>query len=271
MPTTTGVLTNYTEAKILDHMVNLTTWSVPNPAYLGLLIATPTDTGGTEVTTAGTNGYARISCASKFAAASSRSIASNAEFLFGPSTGGPWSTVAYWGLFDAATAGNLLAYGDITDGSVGTNDSYRITSGNISFTWTSTATTKWTDAVCNAWLEHLVGRTDYGASAEAYLALFEGDPLGAGAESHTAGTGGYARQSMSGKMSAASGGSITNGTAVFSYGPATASWGVVDYYAIYTAATAGTLLGGGPLDASKTVNTDDSAEYATSTFTLTMD
>lgn len=275
MPTTTGCLTNYAEAKLLDHLVNNTSFTFPT-CYLALWDADPTDagSGGAEVTTPGTNGYARIAVgtagASVFGAAATRSITTVSDVTWGPSTGGPWGTVAFWALMDASTGGNMLAYGDLTDAIVGTDDSYKITIGNLTLTFT--AGSKWTDAVCNSMLDHLVGRTTWGAAAEAYLALYEGDPLGAGAETTAAGTNGYARQALSGAMSAASGGSITNATAAITFGPATTTnWGTVDYYAIYTAATAGTLLGGALLTASKTINVGDSGQFATSSLTFTMD
>lgn len=271
MPTTTGCLTNAAEQLILDHVFNSTSWTLPT-CYLGLLIATPTDAGGTEVTTAGTNGYARQAVgtggSSIFNAASSGSTSTNANVTWGPSTGGPWSTVAYWGLFDASTAGNLLAYGDITDGSVGTDDSYRITSGNLTLSWN--AATKWTNTFKNLVLDHITGRTSF-ASPTVYLGLYEGDPLGAGVETETAGSNGYSRQALAAALGSASGGSITNSSAAITFGPASANWGTIDYFSIHSASTAGTLYAGAALSASKTVNSGDSLEFATSQLTLTLD
>ena len=271
MPTTNGVLTNSCEQSLLDHILNNTAWTLPT-CYLGLLIATPTDAGGTEVTTAGTNGYARLALgtagASKFAAASARSTSTNADLTFGPSTGGPWSTVSFWGMFTAATAGTLLAYGDITDGVLGTNDSYKIPSGQLTISFS--AGSKWTDAACNLFLDHITGRTSY-TSPTSFLALFNGDPIAAGTEVTTAGTNGYARQDLDAALSPASSGTITNGS-IITFGPgSTSNWAQADYYAVFDASTAGTKLGGALLTTAKTVNIGDSAEFAASALSFSLD
>lgn len=271
MPTTTGCLTNAGEQAILDHLVNKTTFTFPTNASLALWAGSPTDTGagGAEVTTAGTNGYARQSASAAFGAAASRSITTTADVTWGPSTGGPWSGVTHWALMSATTGGTMYAYGDITDGTVGTDDSYRILAGNLTLTFT--AGSKWTDTVLNAILDHLVGNTDYGAATDVWLALYDGDPLGAGTEAHTAGNNGYARVDLDSKMDAAVNGSITNG-ATIDYGPASgAAWGNVDYFAVMSASTAGTVLGGAALNAAKTINDGDSASFAASALTFTLD
>ena len=273
MPTTNGVITNTGEALLLDHVCGNTSMARADK-YMGLLIATPTDAGGTEVATAGTLGYSRINVsnggagAALFGTAATRAIATNADITFGPCITTPWSAASYWGLFDASTAGNLLAYGDTTDGSVVVGDSYKIASTALSMTFT--AGTKWTDTVLNALLELLIGKTAY-TMPTPFLALYNGDPLGAGAESTVAGTNGYARADFDVAMGAASGGTITN-PGVISFGPASGSpWGLSDYYAVMTAVTAGAVMHGALLTASKTVAVGDSAEFAASALTLTLD
>jgi len=271
MPTTTGCLTNAAEQFILDWLVNGQAMTVPTSARLALWAGSPTDTGagGAEVTGAGTNGYARIAAAGIFAAAASRAVASNVDAVFGPSTGGPWSGVTHWALMSDVTGGAMWAYGDITDGTVGTDDSYKIPSGSITLTFT--AGSKWTDAVLNAILDHLVGNADNSAAVPTWLALYDGDPLGAGAEAHTAGAAGYARVDLDGVMSAASGGSIENGSTA-TFGPASgAAWGNVDYFAVMDASTAGNVRGGAALTAAKTVNDGDSAEFAAAALVFTLD
>jgi hypothetical protein len=273
MPTTTGCLTNFSEQKLLDHLLRNTSWTMPT-CFFALWQGSPTDTGAgsSEVTTPGTNGYARIAVgtggSSKFAAAASRAITTNADIVWGPSTGGPWGTVSFWALMDASTGGNVLAYGDLTDSTIGTDDKYKILAGNLTLSFT--AGSKWTDALLNLMLDHLVGRTAW-TSPSTWLALFEGDPLGAGVETDTPGSNGYARQDLDAAMSAASGGSIQNGS-VITFGPdTTTNWGTSDYYAVFTASTGSTPIGGALLTASKTISVGDSGEVAAGALVFTLD
>lgn len=276
MPTTNGCLTNYAEQRILNKLLNndSDTWSLPT-VHLALWQGSPTDTGGgsSEVATPGANGYNRVALSGKWGSgAASRSIstttAPTGDITFGPCSGSAWGTVEYWALFDDATAGNMLAYGDLTTATVSPDDSYKI--GGTNFTIAFTAGSKWSDGVLNSILNHLVGYSSW-STPDYYLALYEGDPLGAGSETHTAGNNGYSRVQIHPKMGAASGGSITNDTAI-DYGPASgASWGVADYYAVMSASTAGSVIGGAALTASKTINDGDSAQFAISALSFTMD
>ena len=102
-----GQLTNYLEGKILDHALKTASYSPPSTLYLALFSATPGPTGGgTECVY--TN-YARQ--AITFGTISSgRVISQNAQVNF-PQCGTTGDTAAYWGIFDAATSGNLLCYG----------------------------------------------------------------------------------------------------------------------------------------------------------------
>lgn len=93
-----------------------------------------------------------------------------------------------------------------------------------------------------------------------YLALFVGDPTGAGTE--CSGTG-YARIAVT--MGAASGGikSNTSGPHVFTVGAGGWQSGV-NYGALYSASTGGSLISSDPLDATR----DMSVVGATMTFAV---
>lgn len=267
MPTTQGCLTDFAEAKLLDHLCRKTTWTMPT-TYLALFTIQPTDAGGgTEIETIGVNGYARVAMSGKWAAAASSAISTNADVDFGPSTGAWDGDVSGWGLYDASSGGNLIAYGALTATTVGTGDTYTIASGNLTLDGSTVST--WTDAVINSLLDHAVGRSAYTAP-DIWIALYNGDPLGAGTESHTAGSDGYARQDLDALMGAASGGTISNSSAV-TFGPASADWSVATYFAIMSALTAGTVMGGAALGASKTVLNGESAEFAIGDLDITLD
>jgi hypothetical protein len=108
----------------------------------------------------------------------------------------------------------------------------------------------------NALLDEVCGGVDFSAPATVYAALFVGDPQGAGSE---VSAGGYARQSAS--FGSASGLSVDN-DAEIEFGPATASWGTVDYAALYDASSNGNLLVSGALSSSKTIESDDKLNFA---------
>ena len=276
MATINGNLTNAAEQLILDYILNGGTFALPT-CYLALWQGDPTDSGAgsAEAETPGTDGYNRIavdtggSC--KFAAASARGTASNVDITWGPATPGGWLQHRYVALMSASTGGTMYAYWDLgSNYTVGANDSFKIPSGSLTLTAGTTAQSKWVDAVIHSILDHLTGRATY-SQPTTYLALFEGDPLGAGAETETAGANGYARQPLAAAMSAASGGSITNGTAAILFGPSTTAWGTVDYFAVYDASTGGVKMGGAALGASKVVGIGDSVNFATSQLTFTLD
>lgn len=105
----------------------------------------------------------------------------------------------------------------------------------------------------NKLLDHLTGRASYTAPT-VYLALYDGDPAGAGAEIETPGENGYSRQTIA--MNAASGGAIDNSAAI-TWGPATAAWGTVTYVVAFDASTGGNLLWSDDVT-SKTIGDGDS-------------
>lgn len=99
-------LTNYAEDKILQHVFMGVTWTPPANLYVALFSQAPTDAGddGVEIATTrkqitftlGTGGAGRVT--------------NQNEIAF---TGLPAETIEAAGLYDAATAGNLIAYGDL--------------------------------------------------------------------------------------------------------------------------------------------------------------
>lgn len=119
-----AAMSDYLENKIIDWLFRGQTFTAPTGLHIGLLTATPSDTGGgTEVSG---NGYARQNLAPSLtnwagtqAAASttastgtSGTTSNNAAINF-PTPTASWGTVTAFGIYDAATAGNLLFYGTL--------------------------------------------------------------------------------------------------------------------------------------------------------------
>ena len=95
--------------------------------YVALYTVAPSDSGGgTEVSG---NAYART--AVTFDAASGGSI-NNQLVTFPTASGGNWGTITHFGIFDAVTAGNLLAHGALTESKViNDGDQLKFSAGNL--------------------------------------------------------------------------------------------------------------------------------------------
>lgn len=112
---------DYAENKVNELLVGKTAFTLPT-AYVALYTAAPSDSGGGTEVTGGS--YARKSTAgADWAASSGGSIANAAVITFVTATGS-WGTVTHFGVFDAATVGNLLWWGALgTSKVIGTGDS----------------------------------------------------------------------------------------------------------------------------------------------------
>lgn len=110
-----------------------------NTPFLALFTTAPTEsTGGTE---ASFTGYARHASASKWAVPSAGSVTTNADCLFAAKTDVGTVTIVAIGIMTAVTAGSLLYYADLRDGSnnvvtkiLGQGDQFRVTAGNFTVT-----------------------------------------------------------------------------------------------------------------------------------------
>lgn len=122
-----GSLTNYTENKVLDHVLGTTAYTKPT-TYVALYTVAPTDsTAGTEVTG---GSYARLVGAWAASVGGASSNSGNLDF-----TGMPACTVVAVGVLDAITGGNLLVYGTLTANKVlDAGDTLRIATGDLDIT-----------------------------------------------------------------------------------------------------------------------------------------
>ncbi len=100
--------TTYTQQKVLDHVRGKTSWTMPT-AYVALFTAAPSDAGGG--TEAAYTSYARVATAGADWSAASGTSGTNAQAITFPACTGSSSTVTHFGLYDASTSGNLLAWG----------------------------------------------------------------------------------------------------------------------------------------------------------------
>lgn len=119
-----SAMSNYLENKIIDQLFRGQAYAFPSTLHVALFNAAPSDTGGgTEVSG---NNYNRAAVAASLAnfagtqgagsvAASdgNTGTTSNNNAVTFTTPSGTWGTVVAFGVFDAATGGNLLFYGTL--------------------------------------------------------------------------------------------------------------------------------------------------------------
>ena len=122
---------NYLETKVLDHVFGGTAYTAPATLYLALFTANPNEDGsGTEVSTSGT-AYARQSVAFTI----SGNTASNTAAVEYPTATASYGTVSHVGIYDASSAGNLIAYAALTSSkSIEIGDVFRVPTGDLDIT-----------------------------------------------------------------------------------------------------------------------------------------
>ena len=107
-----GGFSDYWENKILDHIFGKGSYTPPT-IYVGLSTADPTDSGS-GLAEPSSNGYARVQTSASDWNAATNGLLNNAgNITFNQATGN-WGTITHFALFDAVTAGNMLAHGELS-------------------------------------------------------------------------------------------------------------------------------------------------------------
>jgi len=123
-------ISNYLENALINETLRGTAFTAISTPYLALFTTDPTDAGtGTEVSG---GSYARTAITF---AAPSNGVTSNIAIITFPTCTSSWGTIAYIGIYDASTSGNLLYHAPLTASkSVTTGDVFRIDTGNLTVT-----------------------------------------------------------------------------------------------------------------------------------------
>ena len=123
-------ISNYLENALINATLRNTAYTSPTTVYVGLYTTDPTDADtGTEVSG---NAYARQSVT--FSAPSNGATSNSAAVEF-PQATGSWGTVAYIGLRDASSGGNLLYHTPLdASKTIATGDVFRIAIGSLTVT-----------------------------------------------------------------------------------------------------------------------------------------
>lgn len=127
-----GSFSDYAENKLVDHALGTTTFTKPTAVYVALFTAAPTDAGGGTEVSGGS--YARV--VATFSAASG-GVASNSGTINFGTASASWGTLVAVGIFDASTAGNMIAWADLAaNKTVASGDAFQIDASSLSVTLT---------------------------------------------------------------------------------------------------------------------------------------
>ena len=124
--------TDFAEDLVLDFMFTAGTATRPTAWYVALFTVAPGETGGgTECS--GT-AYVRQSAAFTVSGTAPTQAANSAAVEF-PTAGGAWGTIVAAGVFDALSAGNLLAFANLTTSkTIDTGDVLRFNTSTLVIT-----------------------------------------------------------------------------------------------------------------------------------------
>lgn len=131
-----GSFSDYTEDKILDHIVAKTSFTMPTHVWVGLSKADPLDDASGNDEHSG-DSYARVETAGADWDASSGGAIANAAAITFPVASGAWGEMTHFTLWDAVTVGNMLAHGELTVAkTVGNGDTFEFAIGDLGITLT---------------------------------------------------------------------------------------------------------------------------------------
>lgn len=108
---------DYLEKKVLDHILGNAAYTAPATVYVALFTSAPSDSGGgTELSGSGYTRVAVTNNATNFPAATGTnpSEKSNGTDIEWSVALADWGVLEAWGIFDAASSGNLLYWGLVT-------------------------------------------------------------------------------------------------------------------------------------------------------------
>ncbi len=103
-------MTQYLRKKLGDHSIGKASYTMPNPVYLALFTADPTDAGTLTSEVTGSP-YARVSVTSLFGSFDlTTGIAVNSSDIDFGTPAANWGTVTHAAVLDASTSGNMLYF-----------------------------------------------------------------------------------------------------------------------------------------------------------------
>ena len=125
----TGGFSDFLALELLDHVFGVGSYTGPS-IFVGLSTTIPTDSG--NVTEPSGGAYAR-EAVTAWDIASAGATENTSVITFTTPTAS-WGLCVYAVIYDAATTGNYLAYGDITDQTPDDGDTVRFNAGDLDIT-----------------------------------------------------------------------------------------------------------------------------------------
>lgn len=222
-----GSLNDYTEKKVLDHLLKTASYSPPGTVYLGLSTADPTE-DGSGFTNPTYTGYARKPIT--FAAAANRAIAQTGVVTFDPCTVGS-SVVTHWGLFDALTTGNCLAYGALgASKTVVVGNTPSVASGQVTVTFNAGAIFT---PIANSILDWLFRAQALAQPTNVKIALSTTVPTDGGPNITEPSGNNYAQVTLNTWNAAAGALALADNNGDIAFGAPSGSWGTIVYGVVY--------------------------------------
>lgn len=126
---------DYSENLVLNWLLTTNAATRPTAWYVALFTAAPSDTGGgTEVSGFA---YARTAVGGMTVAGTATTADNDNAIEFAAASGGNWGTITHAAIFDASTAGNMLAWAPLTTSrTINDGDVFRIPAGSLTVTLT---------------------------------------------------------------------------------------------------------------------------------------
>ena len=131
-----AAFSDYLEQAILNHIFrNTAIFTPPANVYLALFTAAPSDSGGGTEVTGGSYARKAVSTTGQWSAPGVGGLTDNINAQAFVTATASWGTVTHVGIFDAATAGNLLFHGALTvSKTVGSGDTFQFSAGDLDIT-----------------------------------------------------------------------------------------------------------------------------------------
>lgn len=255
-----GSLTNYTEKKVLDHLLKTASYSPPATVYLGLSTADPTINGSGWADPS----YTGYQCkAIAFAAAGSRAIAQTGAVTFDPCTVGS-STVGWWGIWNQASGGNLLAFGALSVAkSIVVGNTPSVATGQVTVSFNAGAIFT---GLANSILDWLFRAQTLSQPTHVKIGLSTTTPADAGTGITEPSGNSYAQVNCDSWVAATGNPEAATNTATITMPTPTGTWGLITYGVAYldtTPAFYGTVP-------NQTPNTGDTVEWLANQFSISI-
>ena len=263
-----GQWSNYAEDKVLDHVLKNSAYNRPTNLYLALCTATVTDSNtGSTITEPSGGSYAR-EVVDDYDVSAARATANSVQIDFTEATAS-WGTVTYWAICDALTAGNMIAYGQLTaPKTITTGDNYRAEIGDLDLNFVSGGSSTY---LANELLDHVFTDVAYAQPTSIFVGLATSTIVDADTGAtvdEPADT--YVRINAD-SWDASSGGASAN-PGLITFATATVGYGTVTDFFLTDASTTGegNILFYAALETSRAIGASDIPEFAIGALDITM-